>query len=122
MPTRSVEGARIFVATTAPEAAGESITTHLESEHRCEVVGITHSLSDRERLEKEIGNIADQADILLCEIKAAGIDVATRKAVDSGLGVVYMDNIPTSLDGEDEAAFVMRAYELAAERFEARDR
>lgn len=82
-------------------------------------MGITHALSDRERLEKEIAGISDKADTLLCEIKAAGIDVATRRAIDGGLDVVYMDNVPTSIDGEDEVAFVMRAYESATGRFES---
>ena len=121
-PTRSVEGRKVFVATTAPEAAGDSIESHLEEDHGCEVVGITHALSDRDRLEKEIAEIADKADTLLCEIKAAGIDVATKRAIDAGLDVVYMDNVPTSVDEEDAGAFVMRAYETAAERFDQRDR
>ena len=118
-PTRSVEGRSVFVATTAPEAAGDSIKDHLERTNGCEIVGITHALSDRERLEKEIAGISDKADTLLCEIKAAGIDVATRRAIDGGLDVVYMDNVPTSIDGEDEVAFVMRAYESATGRFES---
>ena len=117
-PTRSVEGKSVFVATTAPEAAGDSITKHLGEEQSCEVVGITHALSDRERLEKEIEGIADKADTLLCEIKAAGIDVATKRAMEAGLDVVYMDNVPTSVDGDDEAGLVTRAFELAAARFE----
>lgn len=121
-PTRSVEGRKVFVATTAPEAAGDSIGSHLEEDHGCEVMGITHALSDRERLEKEIAGIAEKADTLLCEIKAAGIDVATRKAIDAGLDVVYMDNVPTSLDGDDATAFVMRAYEAAKRRFETKER
>lgn len=117
-PTRSVEGCKVFVATTAPEAAGHSLESHLEENYGCEVVGITHALSDRGRLEKEIERIADQADTLLCEIKAAGIDVATKRAVDAGLDVVYMDNVPTSVDGEDVGGFVMRACEMAGERFD----
>ena len=121
-PTRSVEGRRVFVATTAPEAAGGSIKTHLEEDESCEVVGITHALSDRERLEKEIAGIADKADTLLCEVKAAGIDVATRQAIEAELDVVYMDNVPTSLDDDDEAAFVMKAYDVATQRYEQRER
>jgi len=121
-PVRSVDGRSVFVATTAPEAAGESIAAHLEKGHGCDVVGMTHALSDRDRLEQEIERIADKADTLLCEIKAAGIDVATRRALDAGLDVVYMDNVPTSVDGDDEAGFVARAYELAAERFSRVDR
>ena len=116
-PTRPVTGRTVFVATTAPEAAGDSIREHLEGDHDCEVAGVTHALSDRERLEKEIAQIASKADTLLCEIKAAGIDVATRRAMDAGLDVVYMDNVPMSVDDEDTEGLVMRAYETAAERF-----
>ena len=119
-PTRRIDGRSIFVATTAPEEAGESIKKHLEKEQSCEVVGMSHALSDRERLEEEISGIAEKADTLLCEIKAAGIDVATRRAMDAGLDVVYMDNVPTSIDGEDEEAFVMRAQALAAQRFDGK--
>ena len=121
-PVRPIDGRRVFVATTAPEAAGGSIKAHLEEEQDCEVVGITHALSDRERLQHEIEGIADKADTLLCEIKAAGIDVATRRAMDAGLDVVYMDNVPASVDGDDEMAFVTRAYDLAAERFSRANR
>ena len=117
-PTASVEGAKAFVATTAPPEAADSITGHLQDEHGCEVVGISHSLSDRERLEKEIADIATQADTLLCEIKAAGIDVATRKAIDEGLEVVYMDNLPHGIEGDDPVATVSWAGDLARARFE----
>ncbi|MDQ3941445.1 MAG: 2,3-diphosphoglycerate synthetase [Actinomycetota bacterium] len=118
-PTRSVDGAKAFVATTAPAEAGESITRHLEERFGCRIVGISHSLSDRRRLEEEIADIANEADTLLCEIKAAGIDVATRKASDEGLEVVYMDNVPHGIEGDDPVAVVTRAAELAQSRFES---
>jgi cyclic 2,3-diphosphoglycerate synthase len=119
-PTQSVEGKKAFVATTAPREAADGITRHLEEEHGCEVVGMSHSLSDRERLEEEIANIADTADVLLVEIKAAGIDVATKKAIDEDLEVIYMDNVPHSIDDEETAALVQWAGDLATERFESR--
>jgi cyclic 2,3-diphosphoglycerate synthetase len=118
-PTRSVSGARVFVATTAPEAAGPAIERHLEDEHGCEVVGISHSLSDRERLEGELKDIADKAEVMLCEIKAAAIDVATRRALDVGLDVIYMDNVPMGVDGDDLEEVVVSASRLARDRFEA---
>lgn len=114
-PTRSVQGAEVVVATTAPEAAGEPIKRHLEGEHGCRVVGISHSLSDRRKLKQELED-AGEADVLLCEIKAAGIDVATRSALDSGMDVVYMDNVPVPVDGEDLEAMLGRAADLAAGR------
>jgi cyclic 2,3-diphosphoglycerate synthase len=117
-PTRSVEGSKVFVATTAPLEAAGSMTRHLEEEGHCEVVGITHSLSDRTKLEQEIAGIGKEADILLCEIKAAGIDVATRAALKAGLDVVYMDNVPVGIEGDDPAEAVRWAADLAVHRFE----
>ena len=117
-PVRSVEGAAAFVATTAPEEAAEPIRRHLEEEHGCEVVGMTHSLSDRERLEEELAAAKGEADVLLCEIKAAGVDVATRQALDEGMDVVYMDNVPHGVDEHDPGSAIERAARLATDRFE----
>ncbi|MFP5351172.1 MAG: 2,3-diphosphoglycerate synthetase [Actinomycetota bacterium] len=119
-PTRSIEGSNVFVATTAPEEAAGSITKHLEEEHGCKVVGITHALSDRKRLEEEIADVKKEADILLCEIKAAGIDVATRAALSCDLDVVYMDNVPVGIDGDDPAEAIRWAAELSESRFGSR--
>jgi cyclic 2,3-diphosphoglycerate synthase len=121
-PTRSVEGATVCVATTAPTAAGDSIRRHLEGEHGCEVVGISHSLSDRGRLKADLDGMMKGAEILLCEIKAAAIDVATRRALDRGLDVVYMDNVPVALDEDDVGRAVERIAELAADRFRVAQR
>ncbi|MDQ4142140.1 MAG: 2,3-diphosphoglycerate synthetase [Actinomycetota bacterium] len=117
-PVRPVVGANVFVATTAPEAAADGIKRHLEEEHRCRVTGITHSLSDRARLKAELAAAKGGADVLLCEIKAAGVDVATRQALEEGMEVVYMDNIPQGLEGHDPKAAVERGAALACERFE----
>ena len=117
-PTRSVEGASVYVATTAPEVAADAIRGHLEEEHDCEVVGVSHSLSDRKKLRQELDSLRGEADTLLCEIKAAGIDVATRWALDKDMDVVYMDNVPVSIDEADPAAAVLRVAELAEARFD----
>ncbi|MDQ3952538.1 MAG: 2,3-diphosphoglycerate synthetase [Actinomycetota bacterium] len=114
-PTRSVQGAEVVVATTAPEVVGESLKRHLEGEHGCRVVGISHSLSDRGKLKQELKD-AGRADVLLCEIKAAGIDVATREALASGMDVVYMDNVPVPVDGGDLEALLSKAADLAGGR------
>lgn len=116
-PVRSVEGADAFVATTAPEAAAELIRRHLEDEYGCRVVGMSHSLSDRGKLEHELAHAKGGADILLCELKASSVDVATRKALDQGMDVVYMDNVPRGVEGDDPGAAIERAARLAADRF-----
>jgi cyclic 2,3-diphosphoglycerate synthase len=115
-PTRSVEGAEVFVATTAPEAAGGSLREHLERRHGARVVGVSHSLSNREALEEELNAVKDGADIVLCERKAAGIDVATRWALDKGIDVVYMDNVPMGAEGDDPEGLIEWAAQLADER------
>jgi cyclic 2,3-diphosphoglycerate synthetase len=115
-PTKTVRGAAVFVATTAPEAVGDSLRVHLEDEHGCRVVGISHSLSDRAQLEIDLEDM-EEADTLLCEIKAAGIDVAARRALEKGLDVVFMDNVPRGVEGEDPAATAVKAAELALQRF-----
>lgn len=117
-PTRSVEGARVYVATTASEAVGVSIRSHLEGEHGCRVIGMTHRLSDRARLRQELKAIRKgSADLLLCEIKASGIDTATRWALDEGLDVVFMDNVPIGIDGDDPDELVGSLAEVAQERW-----
>jgi len=121
-PVRSIEGADVFVATTAPVAAGDALTRHLENEHRATVVGISHSLSDRGKLQTELESLAGGADVLLCEIKAAAIDVATRWALDAGLEVVYMDNAPVGIDGDNPAHVIEWGAQLAGARFEALSR
>ena len=116
-PTQPIEGAEVFVATTAPGHAGGPIREHLESEYGCTVKGITHSLSDRKKLRHEIEKMADEADLLLCEIKAAAIDVAARQALDAGLDVVFMDNVPHAIDEQDTERAVLEVAGMAKERF-----
>lgn len=115
-PTRSVEGAAIFLATTAPEAVGASLREHLEDGYKCRVVGISHALSDRAKLEEDLEGMKE-ADTLMTEVKAAGIDVATRRALDAGLDVVFLDNIPVGTENDDPAAMALDAAELAIRRF-----
>ena len=118
-PTKPVEGAAVFVATTAPEAVGDSLRKHLEEVHKCRVVGMSHALSDRKRLEHDLSGMEDKADTLLAEIKAAAIDVASRHALGAGMDVIFIDNVPLGVEGEDPAALARAAAQLATERFEA---
>lgn len=117
-PTGPVDGASAYVATTAPEPAGESIRRHLERAHGCRVVGISHSLANRGRLEDELRALTTGVDVLLCEIKGAGVDVATRRALDAGIDVTYMDNVPVGIEGDDVAEVFEHAAGLAAARFD----
>ena len=57
------------------------------------------------------------ADVLLCEIKAAGIDVATRWGLQQGMEVVYVDNTPKGIEGDDPGDAIEWAASLAHARF-----
>jgi len=116
-PIASVEGAAVMVATTAPEEAGGSLKKHLEEHHGCRVTAVIHALADRGRLEGELAAGRDGAEVLLCEVKAAAVDVATRWALEARMEVVYMDNVPHGIEGDDPVATLLWAGDLATSRF-----
>ena len=101
-PLESVEGKRVLFATTAPDSVKDVLIKHLEEEHGCKVVGTTPHLSNRPLLQKDIEKYIDEVDVMLTELKAAAVDVATKDALKAGLEVVYCDNIPLVIrEGDD---------------------
>ncbi len=122
-PLADVTGRNVILATTAPHISSQLLAQYLEETFDCHVIGMTHNLSDRAHLEAEMTKLIrkSKADTVLVEVKAAGIDVATRIAVESGLDVVYTDNIPLAVDGESTAKKVADLAALAVERFNNRD-
>lgn len=94
-PLESIENKNILFATTAPDSIKEVLVNHLEENYMCKVIGTTPHLSNRPLLQKDIEKYIDDVDIMLTELKAAAVDVATKDALNAGLGVVYCDNIPT---------------------------
>jgi len=101
-PLDSVDGKRVLFATTAPDSIKDVLIKHLEEEHNCTVVGTTPYLSNRPLLQKDIQKYIDDADVMLTELKAAAVDVATKDALNAGLEVVYCDNIPLVIRDEDK--------------------
>ncbi len=109
-PLIDVAQKKAIVATTAPASCQRAIEDHLSSGYGCEVLFITHSLSNRPRLRKELaGAIAKfpEADVLISELKAASVDVAARVAIDNGLEVVFMDNSPEVVGGDGDLDTLM---------------
>ena len=94
-PLENIEGKNILFATTAPDSIKDVLIDHLEENYGCKVIGTTPHLSNRPLLQKDIEKYIDDVDIMLTELKAAAVDVATKDALEAGLGVVYCDNIPT---------------------------
>ncbi|EKF84952.1 cyclic 2,3-diphosphoglycerate synthase [Methanobacterium formicicum] len=101
-PLDSVEGKRVLFATTAPDSVKDVLIKHLEDEYGCTVVGTTPYLSNRPLLQKDIEKYIDEVDVMLTELKAAAVDVATKDALKAGLEVVYCDNIPLVIREEDD--------------------
>ena len=101
-PLGDIMGKNVLFATTAPDSIKGILIEHLEDFYGCKVVGTTSHLSNRPLLQKDIEKYIDEVDVMLTELKAAAVDVATRDALEAGLEVVYCDNIPVVTDGNNE--------------------
>jgi cyclic 2,3-diphosphoglycerate synthetase len=114
-PLADVSGRKAFFCTTAPQDAAGVLKTHLEREHGCEVVGMTHKLSDRAALRRDLAE-ADSHDVVLVELKAAAIDVAARTAVEQGREVVFVNNAVVGTDLNGETSDVAGAFDRVIDR------
>jgi cyclic 2,3-diphosphoglycerate synthetase len=92
-PVGEIEGLRVAYVSTAPPAVLDKLARHLEERYGCEVVATSASLSDRKRLNKDLDGMAG-AEAYLAEIKAAAVDVVTRRGFEEGKPVFYCDNDP----------------------------
>jgi len=99
VPLEDVRGKTVFLATTAPTIDAPEQASRLQSEHGCTVVGWSAALSDRHRLAQDLASAPD-FEVLLTELKAAAIDVATKAALGRGSTVVFLDNRPVVVDGD----------------------
>jgi cyclic 2,3-diphosphoglycerate synthetase len=118
-PLEDIRGKKVLFATTASPVAGPGLVSALQSAG-CEVVAVTHRLSDRAALAKEIDE-APAFDVLVTELKAAAIDVAAERARARGASVVFADNRPETLDGDgDVTDLLLEAARLAVTRAEER--
>lgn len=117
-PLGPISGHSVFFTTTAPAAVTANLAAHLES-YGATVVGHSSSLANRPRLAADL-QAAGRADVLVTELKAAAVDLATGFALERGMRVVYSDNqlLVTGGDGPLETLFPSLA-DLAAERFRA---
>jgi cyclic 2,3-diphosphoglycerate synthetase len=117
-PLGPISGHSVFFTTTAPAAVTGILAAHLES-YGATVVGHSSSLANRPRLAADL-QAAGRADVLVTELKAAAVDLATGFALERGMRVVYSDNqlLVTGGDGPLETLFPSLA-DLATERFRA---
>ena len=99
-PVGRVEGLRVAYVSTAPAAVLGKLARHLEERYGCEVVATSGNLSDRKRLAVDLAGMGE-AQAYLTEIKAAAVDVVTRRGAAEGKPVFYCDNDPVGV-GLDE--------------------
>ena len=99
-PVGELDGMRVGYVSTAPAAVLEKLAAHLEEEYGCQVVAASGNLSDRKRLRADLDAMSG-VDAYLTEIKAAAVDVVTRRGSEEGKPVLYCDNDPVG-DGLDE--------------------
>ncbi len=92
-PVGDVRGLRVGYVSTAPPVVLEKLSRHLEEEHGCKVVAASGNLSDRKRLAEDLEGMSG-VEAYLTEIKAAAVDVVTRRGSEEGKPVVYCDNEP----------------------------
>lgn len=100
-PVGDVEGMRVAYVSTAPPAVLRKLADHLQDHHGCEVVAASENLSDRRRLAEDLDAMAE-VDAYLTEIKAAAVDVVTRRGAAEEKPVFYCDNEPSG-NGIDDA-------------------
>ena len=116
-PLEPITGRRVFYVTTAPETAGAVLTAHLEAEHGCTVVGTSHHLARRPELKADL-EAMEKADVLLVELKAAGVDLAARMALAEHMDVVFCDNRVVTVGGDGPFEdMALQVAALAEERF-----
>jgi cyclic 2,3-diphosphoglycerate synthetase len=99
-PLEDISGEKIFYATTFSSLVREKIRDYLEERFQCEVVGISTNLSQRDLLKKEISLYEDRITAVLTEVKAAAVEVVTKFALERGVRIVYVDNVPESVGGD----------------------
>jgi cyclic 2,3-diphosphoglycerate synthetase len=117
VPLGEVQGKSVFFTTTAPEEVAGRQVEKLEERAGCRVVGWSAHLADRSALARDLDGAPDY-EVLLTELKAAAIDVASEKAVARGAGVVFVDNRAVSREGEESLTDHLEGtIGLATERF-----
>jgi cyclic 2,3-diphosphoglycerate synthase len=100
-PLGNIEGKKVIIAMTAKSIIEGRIKEYIEKSFHCSVAGITFNLSNRPLLKTDLQSFNDY-DVILTELKAASVDVVTDFALKSGREIIYMNNIPEILNGNEK--------------------
>jgi cyclic 2,3-diphosphoglycerate synthase len=111
-PVGDVSGKRVAYVSTAPGAVLEKLGRHLEERYGCEVISASGNLSDRKKLARDLDGMPP-VEAYLTEIKAAAVDVVTRRGAEEGRPVLYCDNDPVG-DGLDDELLALARRAVSA--------
>ena len=101
-PVGEVRGLKVGYVSTAPRSVLKVLCQHLEERYGCEVVAASGSLSDRKGLARDLEDMRSLGvEAYLTEIKAAAVDVVTRRGTEEEKPVFYCDNDPVAVEGCD---------------------
>lgn len=87
-PLTSIAGRRVLFATTAQETAGPVLARDLAERWGARVVAVTHELANRPALREALES-SPPYDVVVTELKAAGVDLVARTAISTGKEVVF---------------------------------
>ncbi len=115
-PTRSIEGRRVALFTSAPESIASTMMNRV-SDLGGELVVLSHALAKRDQLRIDLASaIERKADCVVVEIKAAGIDTVAEFADENGLETIFLDNPPVPHDSTcDLEKEIIQVVRLAAD-------
>ena len=118
-PVGEVRNLKVAYVSTAPRTILKVLCRHLEDRYGCEVVVASGSLSDRKSLDRDLEEIRGaKVEAYLTEIKAAAVDVVTRRGAEEEKPVFYCDNDPVAVEGDDsllDGALLELAEKVVAE-------
>jgi cyclic 2,3-diphosphoglycerate synthetase len=99
-PVSEVRNLKVAYVSTAPGAVLSVLSRYLEERYGCKVVAASGSLSDRKGLARDLeGMRGAGVEAYLTEIKAAAVDVVTRRGAGEDKPVFYCDNEPVAVAG-----------------------
>jgi cyclic 2,3-diphosphoglycerate synthetase len=102
-PVGEVRNLKVAYLSTAPRAVLDLLCRHLEETYGCKVIAASGSLSNRKELSRDLEWMRSiGVEAYLTEIKAAAVDVVTRRGAAEEKPVFYCDNDPVGLPGWDE--------------------
>ncbi|MEK6537483.1 MAG: 2,3-diphosphoglycerate synthetase, partial [Actinomycetota bacterium] len=122
-PDGDINGRRVAYFTTAQGEVVEHIKEFISSTYGCTIDFVSTELADRKKLRAYLAQLKDgDVDVFLTEIKAAAIDVVAEEADRRGVEVVFCDNVPVEIDGQERLApLLVSLAEQAIEDFRVKN-